>query len=81
MARSIDRLARVIRFSSTGNSVPPASIESRRRLIARSASSSEIDSNRPQISSNSPATMCFGNASTWSQLKQLWTVSVGPLRW
>src|SRR5438105_14858612 len=48
--------ARVRRCSSTGSSLPPASIDSRRRTIARSASSSAMTRNRAAISSNSPAT-------------------------
>ncbi len=43
------------RFSSTGSSLPPASMDSRNRIIARSASSSEIASSRFLISSNSEA--------------------------
>ena len=49
------RRALVMRFSSTGSSVPPASMLSRRRIMARSASSSAICSSRWRMSSNSPA--------------------------
>ena len=46
MAFSTARRARVRRFSSTGYSVPPASIDSRSRTMARSASSSAMPSSR-----------------------------------
>src|SRR5690606_27475506 len=50
------RRARWMRFSSPGSSWPPASMDSFRRWIARSESSSEIASSRFRMSSNSPAT-------------------------
>ena len=65
IAFSTARRARVSRRSSTGSSVPPASIDSRRRTIARSASSSAITSRRLRMSSNSPAT---ANASSTSSI-------------
>ena len=55
IAFSTPRRARLSRRSSTGSSVPPASMDSRRRTIARSASSSAIASSRARMSSNSPA--------------------------
>src|SRR5436305_13564210 len=64
-AFSTARRARVSRRSSTGSSVPPASIASRRRTIARSASSSAMASNRPRISSNSPATERLRQQLEW----------------
>src|SRR4029079_18589167 len=55
MAFSTARRARASRRSSTGSSSPPASMLSLSRWMARSASSSEITSSRPRMSSNSPA--------------------------
>src|SRR4051794_27730798 len=87
-AFSTARRARVRRFSSTGSSVPPASIDSRSRMIARSANSSAMASRRPRISSNSPAMERLREQFEWVtdveagdlQVEDAARVGAGPAR-